>query len=46
MDAVEVVMVHQGCGLYDPGISALRLSIAMFLGAIDDGAFFLGLADE
>jgi hypothetical protein len=45
IDAVEVVMVHRDRGLYDPGISALRLRIATFLGAIDR-AFFLGLADE
>lgn len=38
-------MVHQGCGFDDPGISAFRLGVAPFLGAINP-AFLLGLADE
>src|SRR6202049_2335094 len=38
-------MVHQGCGLDDPGIGAFRLRIATFLGAINP-AFLLSFADE
>jgi hypothetical protein len=38
-------MVHQGCGLDDPGISAFRPRITTFLRAINR-AFFLSFADE
>jgi len=45
IDAVEVVMIHEGGGLDDPGIGAFCLRIAPFFGALD-GAFLLGFADE
>ena len=45
IDAVEVVMIHQGGRLHDPGISAFCLRVVTFLGAINR-TFLLRFADE
>lgn len=45
VQAGEVIVVHQGGGLHDPGIAAARLGVSPFLGA-KDGCLLLGLADK